>query len=66
MCSFLHRYRVDKLHFTMFQLIVRVLERGFQENMRAQKSAEQKIVELLKVVHEIELDRVLEAAQKLP
>ena len=50
----------------MFQLIVRVLERGFQENVRAQKSAEQKIVELLKVVPEIELDRVLEAAQKLP
>jgi hypothetical protein len=46
-------------------LIERVLQRHFP-NIRAQKATEQSIVELLKIVPEINLDQMLQIAQTLP
>ncbi|KAL3068580.1 hypothetical protein niasHT_030871 [Heterodera trifolii] len=61
----LQKGAIPKDVFIFSQLIKRVLQRQFL-NVRAQKQAEQHIVDLLRVVPEIDLDNVLEIAQRRP
>ena len=50
----------------IFQLIERVFLRRAFPSLRVQKVAEQSAVELLRLVPEIDLDKILEIAQPVP
>lgn len=58
-------FEIFFLIFSNFQLTERVLQRRFA-NVRSQKQAEQAVVDLLRAVPEMDLDRVLEMAQPKP
>ncbi|KAI3416743.1 hypothetical protein GPALN_004390 [Globodera pallida] len=61
----LQKGSIPKDVFIFTQLIKRVLQRQFM-NVRAQKQAELHIVDFLRVVPEIDMDIVLDVAQKQP